>query len=195
MATTMNHKQASVGSAGEGVHRASPEDDGQPMVSHLTTAQVWRELAKASFAVLSHVTPAGEPRSSGVVYKTVGRRLYVAVAPDSWKARHIAASRQVAVTVPVRRGGILSLVAPIPPATVSFHATAIVHPAGSLEVGSLSKELASLLPAERRASACIIEVAPQGAFLTYGLGVSLLKMRIPAAARARVPVTQEGGTR
>src|SRR6266511_2191108 len=115
--------------------------------------------------------------------------------PDSWKARHIAASRQVAVTVPVRRGGILSLVAPIPPATVSFHATAIVHPAGSLEVGSLSKELASLLPAERRASACIIEVAPQGAFLTYGLGVSLLKMRIPAAARARVPVTQEGGTR
>jgi hypothetical protein len=162
------------------------------MAARLTTEQVWHQLAKASFAVLSHITPAGEPRSSGVVYTTVGRRLYVATAPDSWKARHIAASRRVAVTVPVRRGGLLSLVAPIPPATVSFHATAIVHPAGSPAARSLSKELASLLPAERRASSCIIEVIPEGAFLTYGLGVSLSKMRTPAAAHARVPVTQEG---
>ena len=73
----------------------------------------------------------GSPAPAAVVYKTVGRRLYVAVAPDSWKAKHVAVSGRVAVTVPVRRGGLLSLVAPIPPATVSFHATAIVHPAGS----------------------------------------------------------------
>src|SRR6266702_5673664 len=162
MLTTIDHQEARAATGGEGVTRAVSGDDGQPMAARLTTEQVWSRVAKASFAVLGHVTPAGEPRSSGVVYKTVGRRLYVAVAPDSWKARHIAASRQVAVTVPVRRGGILSLVAPIPPATVSFHATAIVHPAGSLEVGSLSKELASLLPAERRASACIIEGIPPG---------------------------------
>jgi hypothetical protein len=119
----------------------------------------------------------------------VGRRLYVAVASDSWKARHIAASGRVAVTVPVRRGGLLSLVAPIPAATVSFHATAIVHPAGSPQVGSLLKSLGSLLPAERRASACLIEILPEGAFVTYGLGVSLSKMRDPAAARARVSVS------
>jgi hypothetical protein len=111
----------------------------------------------------------------------------VAVAPDSWKALHIAASRRVAVTVPVRRGGLLSLVTPIPPATVSFHATAIVHPAGSSKAGSLAKELGSLLPAERRASACLIEVIPEGEFLTYGVGVSLSTMRTPAAACARVP--------
>jgi hypothetical protein len=193
MATTIQHKQAGVGTQGEGVPRAVPGDDGQPMTARLTAEQVWHTVAKASFAVLGHVTAAGEPRSSGVVYTTVGRRLYVAVAPDSWKARHIAASRRVAVTVPVRRGGLLSLVAPIPPAPVSFHATAIVHPAGSLAARSLSRELASLLPAERRASSCIIEVIPEGAFLTYGLGVSLLKMRTPAAARARVPVTLARG--
>ena len=64
-----------------------------------------------------------------MVYAADGRRLYVAVASDSWKARHIAASGRVAVTVPVRRGGLLSLLFPIPPATVSFHGTAIVHPA------------------------------------------------------------------
>jgi len=155
----------------------------------LTSEHVWRHIAKASFAVLSHVTPSGEPRSSGVVYRTLGRRLYVAVAPDSWKARHIAINGRVSLTVPVRRGGVLALLIPIPPATVSLHGNAIVHPAGSPQVAPLLEELGSLLPAERRASAAIIEIEPQGAFVTYGVGVSLAKMRDPASARARVPVT------
>jgi hypothetical protein len=165
------------------------------MAARLTTEQVWHQVAKASFAVIGYVTPAGEPRSSGVVYKTVGRRLYVAVAPDSWKAKHVAASGRVAVTVPVRRGGILSLLAPIPPATISFHGAAIMHPAGSPQVRSLLKELGSLIPAERRTSACVIEILPEGAFVTYGLGVPLQKLRDPAAARARVPMPQEPRTR
>jgi hypothetical protein len=164
------------------------------MAARLTTEQVWHQIAEASFAVIGYVTPAGEPRSSGVVYKSIRRRLYVAVAPDSWKARHIAASRRVAVTVPVRRGGILSLLAPIPPATISFHGAAIVHPAGSPKVRPLLKELGSLIPVERWTSACIIEILPEGAFLTYGLGVPLRRLRDPAAARARVSVTQEGKT-
>jgi hypothetical protein len=165
------------------------------MAARLTPEQIWHQLAKASFAVLSHVTPAGEPRSSGVLYKTVGRRLYIATAPDSWKAKHVAASGPVAVTVPVRRGGLLSLVAPIPPATVSFHGTAVVHAADSPEGRSVPKELASLLPAERQASACIIEVIPEGFFVTYGVDGSLMQMRDPATARARVPATQEGSRR
>ena len=155
----------------------------------LTGEQVWRAVAKASFAVIGYVTPSGEPRSSGVVYKTVGRRLYVAVAPDSWKARHVAASGRVAVTVTVRRGGILSLVIPIPPATISFHADAIVHQAGSPEVGTVLKELGALLPADRRDSARLIEILPEGEFVTYAIGIPLNKMRDPVASRARVPVT------
>jgi nitroimidazol reductase NimA-like FMN-containing flavoprotein (pyridoxamine 5'-phosphate oxidase superfamily) len=195
MATTTQQQQAPIGTGdGEG-SRAAPEHDGQPTAARLTSEQVWRQLAKASFAVLSHLTPAGEPRSSGVLYKTVGRRLYIATAPDSWKARHIARNGRVAVTVPVRRGGLLSLVAPIPPATVSFHGTAVVYPADSSQVHPLPKELASLLPEERRASACIIEVIPEGAFVTYGLGAPLAQLRDPAAAGARVPVTQEGSGR
>ena len=131
--------------------RAVPEGEGR-RTSRLSSAQVWHALDEASFAVLGYSTPSGEPRSSGVVYKTVGRRLYVAVAPDSWKAKHVAASGRVAMTVTVRRGGILSLVAPIPPATISFHATAIVHRADAPEVRPLLDELGSLLPTERRAS-------------------------------------------
>jgi hypothetical protein len=178
MRTRTGHEEGNVGTRSEG--------------PRLTSEQVWHAIADASFAILGYVAPSGEPRSSGVVYRTVGRRLCVAVAPDSWKAKHVAASGRVAVTVPVRRGGILSLVVPIPPATISFHATAIVHRPGSPEVRPLLEELGSLLPAERRTSASIIEVIPEGVFVTYGLGVSLMKMRDPAAARARVPVSTQG---
>lgn len=153
----------------------------------LTTDRVWHELEKTSFAVISYVTSTGKPRSSGVVYAAMGRRLYVAVAPTSWKAHEIADGAEVAVTVPLRRGGLLALVAPIPPATVSLHARVTVHPAGSVTIESVPKQLARLLPRDRRAG-CLLELVPAGAFLTYGVGVSLLDMTKPAAAQARVPV-------
>jgi hypothetical protein len=189
MATPVSHEEASDRAGSEDTARAPVGADAQAAGPRLTSDQIWTGLAKASFAVVSYVTPTGEPRSSGVVYKTVGRRLYVAVAPDGWKAKHIAVSGRVAVTVPVRRGGLLSLVFPIPPATISFHGAAIVHRADSAEVGPVLTELASLLPAERRSSSVLIEVLPEGEFVTYGLGVSLRNMRIPAAARGRVPVS------
>ncbi len=156
--------------------------------AEVTRDLVWRKIAKQSFAVISYVTPAGEPRSSGVVYAAARHRLYVAVAPDSWKALQIPATGQVAVTVPVRRGGLLALLWPIPPATISFHARAVVHSRGSLDVSSLSAELAALVPAERLAVCSIVEIFPEDHFLTYGIGTSLMTMRHPAAARARVPV-------
>jgi hypothetical protein len=173
---------------------------GRPSDAHrtgpcLTTEQVWRALEKASFAVIGYVTPSGEPRSSGVVYKTVCRRLFVVTAPDSWKAKHIAASGRVAVTVPVRRGGALSLVVAIPPATVSFHGTATVYPPGSPQLRSLPKELMALLPAERRTGGSVVEIVPEGTFVTYGIGVPLMKMADPDAARGRVPAGRGAETR
>jgi len=155
----------------------------------LTTEQVWNELEKASFAVISHVTPKGKPRASGVVCAAAGRRLYVVTAPDSWKARQISDGDEVAVTVPIRRGGMLSLVAPIPPATVSFHARATVHPPGSVSIESVSKKLASMLPQNHAAVGCLLELVPDGNFLAYGLGVTLRDMAKPATALAHVPVS------
>ena len=186
MATTTSHDPDSRNSA-----RMIGLSTGRRAGSPPTGAQVWRAVARRSFAILSYVTPAGEPRSSGVVYKAAGQCLVVAVAPDSWKAKHIAANGRIAVTVPVRRGGILSLVVPIPPATISFHGTAVVHPAGSPQALSLLGELRSLIPPERRTVATVIEILPQGAFRTYGLGVSLRAMLDPAAAQARVPIAPE----
>jgi Pyridoxamine 5'-phosphate oxidase len=155
---------------------------------HLTGDQVWRELERMSFAVISYVTPTGEPRSSGVVYAIAARRMYVVSAVDSWKAKHIPASGRVALTVPVRRGGMLSLLFPIPPATISFHAKATVRPADALGNGGMPKQLVALVPAERRNACRIIEIEPVGRFLTYGVGVSLTRMRSPRLARARTPV-------
>jgi hypothetical protein len=159
--------------------------------TRLSGQEVWRELAKTSFLVISCVTPAGEPRSAGVVYTVIGQKLYVVTGPDSWKARHIAADGRVAVTVPVRRGGVLSLLAPIPPTTISFHGTAVVRPPDSPAVRPVLEQLGSLLPKERGDSVAILEIIPQGAFATYGVGVSLARMRDADAARARVPVTQQ----
>jgi len=49
---------------------------GTPATVRLSSEHVWRQLAKASFAVVSHVTPSGRPRSSGVVYAVADGRLY-----------------------------------------------------------------------------------------------------------------------
>src|SRR5262245_38728635 len=173
MTTTKEHEQAGTGGA---------------VAARLTSERVWRALNRASFAVVGYVTPAGEPRSSGVVYATDHGRLYVAVAPGSWKARHIAVHGHVAVTVPVRRGGVLSLVAPIPPATISFHGAATLHEPGTPQTQVLLDRLGALLPPERRRTACVIEIRPEGEFVTYGVGVPLMKMRNPVAARGRAPV-------
>jgi hypothetical protein len=195
MATTTQQQQAPIGTGGGEGSRAAPEHDGQPTAARLTAEQVWRQLAKASFAVLSYVTPAREPRSSGVLYKTVGRRLYIATAPDSWKARHVAASGP---------GGGDGAGAPGRCAVAR-----VAHPAGDrqfprdrgrvpgrLVTGSPAAQGAGVAAAgEWQASAAVIEVIPEGAFVTYGVGVPLARLRDPAAARARVPVTQEGNTR
>lgn len=45
-------------------------------------------------------------------------------------------------------------------------------------------------PAERQATACVLEIVPAGAFRTFGIGVSLRTMLDPPAAQARVPVSQ-----
>lgn len=160
---------------------------GLPPTSRLATEKVWAALDRANYAVLSYVNPAGRPRASGVIYAVEGHRLYVATDPDSWKARALTTGDQVSVTVAIRRGGPLSLVAPLPPATIAFHARVTVHPPGSVDVATVSRKLASYQPAERRTST-LLELMPEDAFLTYGFGVSLRDMTRPSAAQARAPV-------
>jgi hypothetical protein len=187
MSMPTSHDRSAASSPSAPVERAGRRRD-KTAASNLRTEQVWRSLDRASVAVLGHVTGAGQPRTSGVVYKTLNRRLYVAVGPSSWKARQIAADHHVSVTVLVPRGGLLALLFPIPPATITFHGTAVVHAPGAPEVRPALAKLKRLLPPESAQSTCLIEITPEGEFLTYGIGVSLMAMRDPAAAGAHVPV-------
>jgi hypothetical protein len=97
------------------------------------------------------------------------------------------------VTVPTRRVWILSLALPISPTAITFHGTAIVHQAGFPESHALLKGLVSLVPAGSRDTGWVIEIVPEGEFLTCAVGVSLRKVSNLAAALARVPTAQEGG--
>jgi hypothetical protein len=55
-------------------------------------------------------------------------------------------------------------------------------------------ELAELVPAERLADCRIVEIFPEGHFVTYGIGTPLLTLRNPSAARSRVPVNPSFGS-
>ena len=57
-----------------------------------------------------------------------------------------------------------------------------------LDRGAMPTSLARLVPPDRAANAMLLELTPEGRFVTYGLGVSLQKMRDPVASRALVPV-------
>ena len=153
----------------------------------VTTERVWAALEKSSFAVISHVTASGEPRSSGIAFGARDRRIFAVVAAASWKARTIHDGQVVALTVPIRRGGLLSLVMPIPPAVINFHARAKVGEPCVLDKSCLPPKLARMLPDSDELT-CVLELTPEGSFLTYGVGVSLMTMRNPDLAAARVPV-------
>lgn len=152
-----------------------------------TGESIWHEITKATFAILGYTTPAGEPRSSGVMYKTRAGRMYVIVGEQSWKAKHIAESGRASVVVPIHRGGLLALMAPIPPATISFHATARVREVNRAELGPLWDELAPLLPEGRAEHARVIELTPVGRYLVYGVHVPLMKMKDTPPVHVAVP--------
>ena len=88
------------------------------------------------------------------------------------------------MTVPVRRGALLllSLLFPIPPATVSFHGTAIVQPVGPVADRAVPSGPRPRCHPSGGLRAASFEIVPEGQFMVYGLGVSLARMRSRAAA-------------
>ena len=159
------------------------------MPAPITTALVWTEINRRFFAVLSYVTPRAEARSAGVVYVVRDGRLYIRADTDSWKARHIRLNPSVALNVTIPKRVPLMPWIRIPEATIAFRGTARVIDGDTAEadlVQALARATAH--DVESLAGICFIEVTPAGHFATYGVGVSLLDMRNPAKARARVAV-------
>ena len=159
------------------------------MAAPITTDLVWKEIEKRSFAVLSYVNPKGRARSSGIVYVPIDRVLYIRVANNSWKAKHIRLNPHVALNVTIAKRVPFMPWIDIPDATIAFSGTARVVQMNELDtklreaiVGPLIEDHGT--PDEN----CIIEIHPTGHFATYGVGVPLLDMRDPEKARGRTPV-------
>jgi hypothetical protein len=155
----------------------------------LPSSQVWAELEKELFAVLGMVTPKGHARTAGIIYIVRDRKLYIGTGADTWKARHVAANPNVSLTIPIAKRIPLLPWIKIPAATITFSGTARLIPmeqAGPELLSAVFRQQATDNAA--LSNQVIIEVTPQGDFVTYGVGVPLMKMRSPELARGRAPV-------
>ncbi|MFN2135953.1 MAG: pyridoxamine 5'-phosphate oxidase family protein [Candidatus Promineifilaceae bacterium] len=164
------------------------------MTVQLTADQVWEVLDKELFAVLGMVTPAGEARTVGIVYVTRDRRLYISSGTDTWKVKHIRKNPHVSLTVPVHKGIPLMPWIKIPAATITFCGSAVIldpRETPTEIVRAIYRDMAN--NEQLMAESCLIEVTPLGEFLTYGIGIPMMKMRDPEQARGRAPVGVESG--
>ena len=135
----------------------------------ITQEIVWNEITRRSFAVLSYVTPTHEARSAGIVYIVDDRKLYIQVAIDSWKAKHIRLNPHVALNVTIPKRVPFMPWIEIPQATIAIRGVsrvidAVDADARILEI--LQRSASHEVPSPKDLS--ILEVTPTGHILTYG---------------------------
>ncbi len=159
------------------------------MTLQLTAEQVWQVIDKELFAVVGMVNANNEARTAGLVYIVRDRKLYLSTGSDTAKARHVAANPHVSVTIPIAKRVPIMPWMKIPQATITFQGTAHVCGAGEAMPDLLQKLLGPMAnDQELIAGSCLIEIVPEGEFVTYGIGVRLIEMRDPNKARGRAPV-------
>jgi hypothetical protein len=153
-----------------------------------------RAITRRTYCTLA--TGSSRPHVAGVIYAAVDGDLYISTLRDSRKARNIAANPRVAVTVPVRR-------LPIgPPATVQFQGSAEVLAVDDPEVVRLAAA-GRLKPITGHGEldlpdGCVLRIRPGRRLVTYGLGMSLLRLlRDPlnAAGSVELPAKTAEGER
>jgi Pyridoxamine 5'-phosphate oxidase len=174
------------------IHDHSTDANPAPVPgAHPELDDVTRALGRRSFCTLATTSPADRSHVAGVLYAFSGGSLYVSTMRSSRKARNIVANPRVAVCVPIRR-------LPVgPPATVQFAATAEVLDLDDPEVVALAG------PGRLKAitghgelelpGGCILRIRPVGAYVTYGIGMSLWRLlRDPLNAAGRVAIASAG---
>ncbi|MEZ4736456.1 MAG: pyridoxamine 5'-phosphate oxidase family protein [Caldilineaceae bacterium] len=159
------------------------------MTLQLTTDQVWKEIEQNLFAVLGMVTPSKEARTVGIVYVVQDRKLYIGTQKQSWKVKHIAQNPDVSLTVPIAKRIPFLPWIKIPAATITFAGEAKVCENSEVNANVLKSLYRGVVKDEQAmAASCVLEVTPQGEFITYGVGIPLMQMRFPDKARGRAAV-------
>lgn len=157
---------------------------------------VRRAISKRSFCTLSTTSSRGHSHAAGVLYAAVDDVLYVSTTASSRKARNVEANPLVAVCIPIRR-------LPVgPPSSVQFQGRAellalddreVLALAGDGRLNAVTSHGELELP-----GGCFLRITPNGRLLTYGLGMSLVRLlRDPLAAAGIVdlPAADSRGTR
>lgn len=158
-------------------------------MADLTTDDVWRVIEKQNFMVVGMVSARGQARTAGVMPFTADRTLWFTTNDDEWKAKHIASNPEVSVTVAIPKRVPLMPWIKVPAATITFCGVAEVLPATRMPAtarAALTKGL-ELSDDGSRGTLLGIGVRPVGDFITYGVGVPVIKMRDTEAARGRAP--------
>ena len=158
-------------------------------MADLTSEQVWNELKKELFAVLGMVTSKSEARTAGIVYIVHDHKIYISTQTQEWKTRHVQGNPHVSITVPIAKRIPFMPWIKIPAATITFSGTAKVF-----EAKNMNSHILHLLlrgqetDPEILATLSVLEIEPKGEFVTYGIGIPLIKMSDPKLARRRAPV-------
>lgn len=157
------------------------------MTLQLDANKVWQSIEQELFAVLGVVNAKDEARTVGIVYIVRDRKLYIATGADTWKARHVAANPHVSITIPIAKRIPVAPWVKIPQATITFHGTARLIPAADASA-DIKQAIFRGAADDLIAGSCLIEITPEGEFVTYGIGIPLQQMRKPELARGRAPV-------
>lgn len=155
----------------------------------LSTDDVWRVLRKQNFMVIGMVSTRGHARTAGVVPYTVDRTLWFTTNENTWTARHIAAHPDVSVTVAIPKRVPLIPWIRVPAATITFSGVAQIVPADRMPAVARDALTKGVKPAEDGSHGELIGVSvrPAGDFVTYGVGVPVVKMLDTQAASGRAP--------
>src|SRR5688572_18310530 len=92
----------------------------------ITSADVWKAIARENFMVIGMVSAKGEARTAGVMHFVDDGCLWFTTNEREWKARHIAANPSVSMTVPIAKRIPFVPWVKIPAATITFSGVAEV---------------------------------------------------------------------
>lgn len=160
------------------------------MTNPATTENVWERINKELFAILGMVTEDQEARTVGIVYIVNDKKLYIGTGLQTWKARHIKNNPSISMTIPVAKRIPVAPWVKIPQATITFSGSAKVIPGNEAPKDLLKAVFRHKAEdTEFMKDSCLIEVTPEGDFITYGIGIPMIKMRHPELARGRASVS------
>ena len=145
-----------------------------PQLFRPDPATVRRAIGRRSVATLATASAAGRPHAATVLYQCVDDALFISTSRDSRKARNVADTGRVAITIAVRR-------LPVgPPASIQFQSVAEVlanddpavvrlAAAGQLDRITSHGEL-------ELDGGCVLRVPLPARAATYALGMSLWRV-------------------